>query len=82
METRAPGKQPNRWGASYPSQLSILFLRALKTRRFESLSLPDILQFAIVGFLCGAFLHHSSLYCKATNHLEVYTLVRMICERG
>lgn len=54
MESTVGGKQPNRWGASYPTQLRVLFTRALKTRRFESLSLQDISQFVIVGFLCGA----------------------------
>jgi hypothetical protein len=34
--------------------MQVLFLRALKTRRFESLSMQDITQFLIVGILCGA----------------------------
>jgi len=39
-----------------PSQLplQVLFHRAIKTRRFESLSMQDITQFIIVGLLCGA----------------------------
>ena len=44
----------SRWGASYWTQISILFLRAVKTRRFDSLSTQDIVQFVIVGLLSGA----------------------------
>ena len=44
----------SRWGASYWAQISILFLRAVKTRRFDSLSTQDIVQFVIVGLLSGA----------------------------
>ena len=48
-------KRPaSRWGASYASQISILFLRAIKTRRFDSLSTQDIIQFIVVGVLSGA----------------------------
>ena len=53
----AEGKQvgaASRWGASYWTQISILFLRAVKTRRFDSLSTQDIVQFVIVGLLSGA----------------------------
>lgn len=54
---QAEGKQVgtgSRWGASYWTQISILFLRAVKTRRFDSLSTQDIVQFVIVGLLSGA----------------------------
>ena len=34
--------------------MQVLFHRAIKTRRFESLSMQDITQFLIVGLLCGA----------------------------
>lgn len=43
-----------RWGATYPDQLRILFVRSLKTRRFESLSVQDLAQLLIVGLLSGA----------------------------
>lgn len=47
-------QQPaRRWGASYTTQLHILFIRAVKTRRFESLSSQDFAQFVIVGILSG-----------------------------
>ena len=49
---RQEGAGP-RWGAPYWTQVSILFLRAVKTRRFESLSTQDIVQFVIVGALSG-----------------------------
>ena len=42
-----------RWGATYPAQISILFQRAMKTRRFDSLSTQDITQFILVGLLSG-----------------------------
>ncbi|EIE22543.1 hypothetical protein COCSUDRAFT_16269, partial [Coccomyxa subellipsoidea C-169] len=53
----AKGKlQPaRRWGASYWTQIHILFARAVKTRRFESLSSQDFAQFVIVGVLSGLF---------------------------
>jgi hypothetical protein len=42
-----------RWGATYLQQLRILFVRSLKTRRFESLSVQDMLQLVIVALLSG-----------------------------
>ena len=47
------GKQEARWGASYPTQLRILFIRMLKTRRFEALGTQDVVQFLVVGILSG-----------------------------
>ena len=48
-------RKSDRWGASYWTQISVLFARAVKTRRFEALSLQDFLQFIIVGVLSGLF---------------------------
>lgn len=45
----------DRWGASYGTQLSILFARAVKTRRFEAMSGQDFAQFIVVGLLSGLF---------------------------
>ena len=45
----------NRWAASYWTQISVLFTRAVKTRRFEALSLRDLLEFFIVGLFSGLF---------------------------
>ena len=51
----APFKKGDRWGASYATQLSILFARAVKTRRFEAMSGQDFAQFMVVGALAGLF---------------------------
>ena len=47
------GPGSSRWGASYPLQLTVLFERSLKTRRFETLSTQDLVQYIIVGVLAG-----------------------------
>ena len=44
-----------RYGASYVAQYQILLRRALKVRRFEALSLQDIVQFVVVSILAGNF---------------------------
>ena len=51
----APLAKADRWGASYATQLSILFARAVKTRRFEAMSGQDFAQFIVVGALAGLF---------------------------
>lgn len=43
----------SRWGASYLMQLEILFRRSAKTRRFETITTQDFVQFLVLGFLCG-----------------------------
>lgn len=48
-------RKADRWGASYWTQISVLFARAVKTRRFETLSVQDFLQFIVVGLLSGLF---------------------------
>jgi len=48
-------RKADRWDASYWTQISVLFARAVKTRRFETLSLQDFLQFIVVGLLSGLF---------------------------
>ncbi|KAK9820397.1 hypothetical protein WJX72_009913 [[Myrmecia] bisecta] len=50
-----PQAAGNRWGASYPQQLKILFVRSVRTRRFQSLSKQDLIQFLVVGVLTGLF---------------------------
>ncbi|BDA45889.1 ABC transporter G family member 14 [Coccomyxa sp. Obi] len=57
QDGKSGGKlQPGRrWGASYWTQIHILFIRAVKTRRFDSLSSQDFAQFVIVGILSGLF---------------------------
>lgn len=45
----------DRWGVGFFSQVSILFRRSMKTRRFESLSTQDFLQFLAIGILAGMF---------------------------
>lgn len=69
------GKQSgsDRWGASYWTQLCILFTRSVRNRRFDSLSIQDIVQFALVGVLCGkqycfVFLLLESLLRPALSH--------------
>ena len=49
----ASSSRERRWGAAYSQQISILFMRAMKTRRFDSLSTQDIIQFILVGLLSG-----------------------------
>ncbi|GAB4821556.1 hypothetical protein N2152v2_008602 [Parachlorella kessleri] len=51
MNVARPGA--SRWGATYWTQLQVLFLRAVKVRRFETLSKQDFIQFLIVGAICG-----------------------------
>ncbi|CAL5220454.1 g2473 [Coccomyxa viridis] len=57
MEKGTKSKRPteSRWGASYSLQLRILFIRAIKTRRFDSMSSQDLFQFIVVGVLTGLF---------------------------
>ncbi|KAL4427647.1 hypothetical protein ABPG75_001736 [Micractinium tetrahymenae] len=43
----------SRWGASYWTQFYTLFVRAVRVRRFETLSQQDLIQFIIVGAICG-----------------------------
>lgn len=43
----------DRWGASYAMQFGILFTRSVKTRRFESMSSQDLVQFLTVGVITG-----------------------------
>ena len=49
----AGGGSDERWGASYGVQLSVLFTRTIKTRRFEALGTQDVIQFVVRGLLCG-----------------------------
>ena len=83
METITHGKQAGRWGATWPAQVFILFIRSLKTRRYESLAIQDIFQFLTVGVLCGAYelvwsqtglhlqCHHSGLMGSTQDGLEL-----------
>jgi len=43
----------SRWGASYWGQYSALFVRAVRVRRFESMTLQDMSLFVTVGLICG-----------------------------
>ncbi|KAL4444675.1 hypothetical protein ABPG77_002492 [Micractinium sp. CCAP 211/92] len=43
----------SRWGASYWTQFYTLFVRAVRVRRFETLSRQDLIQFIVVGAICG-----------------------------
>lgn len=52
------GPGSSRWGASYLLQLTVLFERSLKTRRFETLSTQDLVQYIIVGILAGGPQHY------------------------
>ena len=36
-----------------PEQFATLFIRAVRVRRFETLSRQDFLQFVTVGLVCG-----------------------------
>jgi hypothetical protein len=54
QKASASGKMASRWGADYWTQIRILFIRALKTRRFDSMSTQDLVQFLVVGVLTGA----------------------------
>ncbi|KAI7845331.1 hypothetical protein COHA_001172 [Chlorella ohadii] len=51
LAAAAPGA--SRWGASYWTQFSTLFIRAVRVRRFETLSRQDFFQFVTVGLVCG-----------------------------
>ena len=37
------------------TEIVVLMRRAVRTRRFETLSIQDILQFVVVGLLAGCF---------------------------
>ena len=67
------GKQEARWGASYPTQLRILFIRMLKTRRFEALGKQDIIQFLVVGILSG------EACCCSCTHACLLTCMQHTC---
>ncbi|KAL4855816.1 ABC transporter G family member 22 [Chlorella vulgaris] len=43
----------SRWGASYWTQFTTLFVRAIRVRRFETLSQQDLAQFLCVAAVCG-----------------------------
>lgn len=43
----------SRWGASYWGQYNALFVRSVRVRRFESLTLQDMFLFVTVGLICG-----------------------------
>ena len=45
----------SRWGASYWGQVGYLFERNLRTRRLQSVSTQDILQFMTIAVLSGLF---------------------------
>lgn len=45
----------DRWGAPYWAQVGYLFQRNLRTRRFQSLSVQDMLQFLAIAVLSGLF---------------------------
>jgi ABC-type multidrug transport system ATPase subunit len=51
MAASRPGA--SRWGASYWGQYSALFVRAVRVRRFESMTLQDMFLFVTVGLICG-----------------------------
>lgn len=56
LESLIGGKESgDRWGVDFWSQVVILFRRSLKTRRFESLSRQDFLQFLALALLAGMF---------------------------
>lgn len=50
-----PQANQRRWGATYPTQIRILFIRSVRTRRFQTLSTQDLAQFLVVGVLSGLF---------------------------
>lgn len=47
--------EEHRWGAPFASQVAILFRRSLRTRRFQSLSAQDFVQFLLIAVLGGLF---------------------------
>ncbi|EFN53135.1 hypothetical protein CHLNCDRAFT_32365 [Chlorella variabilis] len=51
LAASAPGA--SRWGASYWTQFTTLFIRAVRVRRFETLSQQDLAQFLCVAAVCG-----------------------------
>ena len=61
----------SRWGASYSLQLRILFIRAIKTRRFDSMSSQDFFQFIVVGVLTGEGNGAITLCCDAFSKYAV-----------
>ena len=73
-----------RWGASYWTQIHILFARAVKTRRFESLSSQDFAQFVIVGVLSGGdsffllLLFSASLICMPLLLPSFHTMFSLL----
>jgi hypothetical protein len=75
----------HRWGATYLQQLRILFVRSLKTRRFESLSMQDMLQLVVVALLSGRgspVLTWRSAWppCKRGVLLHYYILVHHLAD--
>ena len=69
----------SRWGASYSAQLHILFIRAIKTRRFDSMSSQDFFQFIVVGILTGGLLSQWSLL--ASQSWQCLSWQRLRCSR-
>jgi hypothetical protein len=51
MAAARPGA--SRWGASYFTQLRVLFARSVRARRFEAVAVQDIVQFTVVGAVAG-----------------------------
>lgn len=51
----APGAEGKAWGAGWLSQFLILFSRAVKVRRFDSLSSQKFCQLGVVAFITGLF---------------------------
>ncbi|KAI3436788.1 hypothetical protein D9Q98_006199 [Chlorella vulgaris] len=48
-------QEEHRWGAPYLTQVSLLFRRSLRTRRFETMKGQDVMQFSAIALLAGLF---------------------------
>ena len=74
----------SRWGASYPLQVKVLFERSLKTRRFETLSTQDLIQYIIVGVLAGrlqspfSILHGMSCFSMISSQYIIISFLASI----
>jgi hypothetical protein len=75
------GRPERRWGASYWTQIRILFLRAVKTRRFDSLSTQDVVQFILVGLLSGglAWTRSSHTPCAGRYAWLMAAVLTLLC---
>jgi hypothetical protein len=65
MAAARPGA--SRWGASYFTQLRVLFARSVRARRFEAVAVQDVVQFTVVGAVAGMIWWRAGEYARASQ---------------